>query len=204
MLERIPQRIDHYRYTDKGVILEGVITSEESEKELPRLNEAIVKSAGDIEYLLEFDRDKFSNRIVSGFVKTKVILQCQRCMSDFTLDLSCDIATAFVQNDFDIKSAEDSNYEIFWLEQKENLDPRILIEDELLLALPQIPMHSHMKNSETVSSSCRVQSAYPVDENTAGDMNTMSQDAAEVASDSKDSEQVDENNPFAVLKQLKK
>ncbi len=204
MLERIPQRIDHYRYTDKGVILEGVITSEESEKELPRLNEAIVKSAGDIEYLLEFDRDKFSNRIVSGFVKTKVILQCQRCMSDFTLDLSCDIATAFVQNDFDIKSAEDSNYETFWLEQKEYLDPRILIEDELLLALPQIPMHSHMKNSDTASSSCQVQSAYPANENAADDMNIMSQDAAKVASDGKDSEQVDKNNPFAVLKQLKK
>jgi len=200
MLERIPQRIDHYRYTDKGVILEGVITREESGKELPRLNEAIVKSAGDIEYRLEFDRDKLSNRIVSGFVKTKVILQCQRCMGEFALDLSCDIATAFVQNDYDVKNVEDSNYETFWLEPKEYLDPRILIEDELLLALPQIPMHSHMNKSDTASSSCQVQLAYPANKNAAGDTKTMSQDA----SDSKDSEQVDENNPFAVLKQLKK
>lgn len=189
MEKRIPQRIDHYRYTDKGVVLEGVISQQESEKDLPRLNDAIVRSAGDIEYRLEFDVDLLSNRIVSGFVKNRVILQCQRCMADFALDLVCDVAIAFVHNEFEEKNAEDSDYDVFWLEQKELLDPRVLIEDELLLALPQIAVHS--------GTDCRVQLDYPVN------ADEPNQNMSENGSSIKGSEQLDANNPFAVLKELK-
>jgi len=181
MDKRIPQRIDHYRYADKGVVLEGVITREESEKDLLRLKEAVVNISSDIEYYLEFDIDKLSNRIVSGFVKTQVVLQCQRCMKNFVLDIACDILLAFVQNDFEAKRAETScNYEVFWLEEKEFLDPRILIEDELLLAIPHIPVHP--------DTNCQVQSEY-----------LENQEILE-----QDFEQTDAENPFAVLKGLKK
>ena len=201
MLERIPQRIDHYRYTDKGVILDGVIVLEESEKDLSRLNEAIVKGAGDIKYHLEFDTDRFSNRIVNGVVKTQVILKCQRCLNDFALDLKCDISIAFVHNDFEAKSAEEAGYENFWLEKKELLDPRLLIEEELLLALPQIAMHPD--SDVGINKSCQVQLEYPVIEG-AQEASELNPGVAVTDSVNKDSEQMDKNNPFAVLKQLKK
>lgn len=190
MVERIPQRIDHYRYTDKGVVLEGVITRDDSKRDLPRFHEYIINAAEDIKYRLEFDRDTINNRVVNGFIQTQAVLQCQRCMSNFTVDLNCDVSIAFVHNQFEQKQAENASYEVFWLDKKEFFDPRILIEDELLLALPQIPMHPESE----VGQACQVQLEYPAD--------------AEPSSDELKGEQVDSqketNNPFAILKQLKK
>lgn len=188
MVERIPQRIDHYRYTDKGVALDGVITCKESEKDLLRLNDTIINNLGDIEYHLQFDIDAVGNRIVAGDIKAQVELQCQRCMGDYAINLNCDVSIAFVHNEFEQKKAEDSSYEVFWLDKKELFDPRVLIEDELLLALPQIPMHP---DSELAS--CQVQFQYPVED----------VQATEQAGLQKMSKQLDEDNPFAVLKKLK-
>ena len=197
MFERLPQRIDYYRYTDKGVILEGVITAQEIEAGFPRLYAAIVKTAGDIEYHLEFDVDIASNRIVTGWLKTQVILQCQRCMGDYQQALACDVSTAFVKNDVELKKAESSQYDTFFVnnkaggeegrrEKQELLDPRIIIEDELLLSLPQIPRHS----DADIGINCNIQVDFPV----------LGEDANSAV---QDNEQEDDN-PFAILKQLKK
>ncbi len=190
MRERIPQRIDYHRYTEQGVILDGVMSLAESGKDLTRLNSAIIKNTGDISYYLAFDTDILGNRFVSGRVNARVVLQCQRCMDNYTLDLSSDISIAFVQNDAEQKQAEASNYDVFWLAKKELFDPKVLIEDELLLVLPQIPMHPESE----IGKDCDVRVNFLDDD-------TMRQDAAN--SNNKNSEQNDDN-PFAILKQLKK
>ena len=190
MIGRIPQRIDHFRYTDQAVILDGVITQEESGKDLLRFNEAIVENSSDIVYHLEFDVDFSGNRYVTGKVSTQVILHCQRCMDDFKLDLNCELSTAFVHNETEQKQAEDSNYDIFWLSQRKFLDLRILIEDELLLALPQIAMHPLSE----VGKSCKAEVVF---------LETDSDQDDYLNENNHNSEQADDN-PFAVLKQLKK
>ncbi len=193
MAERIPQRIDHYRYTDKGVTLEGIITELESDKDLLRLQASVINQQGVIHYHLEFDKDRIDNRFVHGHIEAKVIMQCQRCMENFSLDLNCDVSIAFVHDDFEQKQAEDSGYDVFWLSEKELFDPRILIEDELLLALPQIAMHPE----SDYGTACQIQ--YPVPEN----KQNFDLDAA--VSESEQNEIVpEEDNPFAVLRQLKK
>ncbi len=189
MHERIPQRIDHFRYTDQGVILDGLLTQAESNKYLLRFNEAIVKNFGDIIYHLEFDVDFSGNRYVAGNVKTEVILQCQRCMDDFKLELNCDISTAFVCSKSEEKQAEDSKYDIFWLSKKEYLDPRILIEDELLLALPQIAMHPLSE----VGTNCKAEVVL---------LESGSEQDDDLNNNMSNSEREDDN-PFAILKQLK-
>ncbi len=199
MAERIPQRIDYFRYTDKGVILEGIITTQESLDVFPRLAEA-VKSIGDIEYRLEFDVDILSNRIVSGFVKTRVVLQCQRCMNDFSLALDCEITTAFVQNDFELKKAESSDYDICFVEKKVEkegtkkkifLDLRVLLEDELLLALPQIAKHPE----QDIGTDCQIQQF----DSLAEQKDVALESGKQQSKDGRGSD-----NPFAILEQLKK
>lgn len=188
MIGRIPQRIDYFRYTDQGVILDGVVTQKESDKDFLRFKEAILGSSSDIIYHLEFDVDFLGNRYVSGKVSTQVILQCQRCMNNFAVDLNCDISTAFVQKESQQKLAEDSDYDIFWLSKREYLDPRVLIEDELLLALPQIAMHALSE----VGKSCTAEVVF---------LDTdLHQDGS--FEDNNSSEQADDN-PFAILKKLK-
>lgn len=204
MAERIPQRIDHFRYTDKGVILEGIITSQESLDAFPRLAEA-VKSIGDIEYRLKFDVDMLSNRIVSGFVKTQVLVTCQRCMNDFSLALDCEIATAFVQNDFELKNAESSDYDVCFVEKKVEkkdtkkklfLEPGVLLEDELLLALPQIAKHPE----QDIGTHCQIQQFDSFAEQTFTKQKSAGQDSTK--QQIKDGPGSD--NPFAILEQLKK
>lgn len=202
MRERIPQRIDYHRYTEQGVILDGVISLAESDKDLLRLNDAIIENTGDISYHLEFDTDILGNRFVTGHIDAHVVLQCQRCMDNYKLDLNCNISIAFVQNDFEQKQAEASNYDIYRISKKELFDPRVLIEDELLLALPQIPMHP---DSE-IGKDCDVRVNF-----LDGDLlvdSTVTEDDV-LSSENTDSnitksEQNDEDNPFAILKQLKK
>jgi uncharacterized protein len=190
MIGRIPQKIDHIRYTDQGTILDGVIEHAESTKELIRFNDAILKDPSDIHYHLEFDVDLLGNRYVKGQLSTQVILQCQRCMENFELDLSCEISTAFVMNEHQEQSAEDSKYDLFWLSPKEYVDPRIIIEDELLLALPQVAMHPLSE----VGTGCKAEVVF---------LDTDSEQKNSFDAESDDSEQMD-NNPFAILKQLKK
>lgn len=188
MKERIPQRIDYHRYTEQGVKLDGVISRAECDKDLPRLNESIIENTGDVHYQLYFDMDVLGNRFVNGHAEAQVILQCQRCMDNFKLDLSCDISIAFVKNEFQQSRAEDSGYDIFWLETKELFDPRVLIEDELLLALPQIPMHLESE----IGKECDVKVQYLDDDSDFSTDDNMNS-----------SEQNDKDNPFAILKQLK-
>ncbi|MCN4144310.1 MAG: YceD family protein [Thiohalomonas sp.] len=195
MIERIPQRIDHFRYTDQGVILDDVVTQKESAKELLRFKEAILENSSDIIYHLEFDVDFLGNRHVTGEVSTQVILRCQRCMNNFELELHCDVSTAFVQNETEQKLAEDSDYDIFWLAKSEYLDPRVLIEDELFLALPQIAMHALSE----VGKSCKAEVVFFEADSEQDDYlkkdNRLDEDNSSL-------EQVDDN-PFAILKQLK-
>ena len=190
MIERIPQRIDYHRYTEQGVTLDGVMSLSESIKDLPRLNEAIIRNIGDISYYLAFDTDVVGNRFVSGHIGASVVLPCQRCMDNYQLDLQCDLSIAFVGNDFEQKRAEESNYDTFWLAKKSLFDPRVLIEDELLLALPQIPMHPLSE----IGKDCDVQVKFL-------------DDTEEVVAECDDlsGQEIKQNreNPFAILKQLK-
>jgi uncharacterized metal-binding protein YceD (DUF177 family) len=206
MVERIPQRIDYYRYTDKGVILDGVITQQELESGFPRLCAAIVKTAGDIEYHLEFDIDIAANRVVTGWLKTQVILQCQRCMNDYQQALSCDVATAFVKNNFEVENAETAQLDTFFVnkqplqgrkEKQELIDPRTIIEDELLLTLPQIARHAETGTG----TNCHIQFDYPVVDKVAvkgaGNNGELNANSSEKVNKQED------DNPFAILKQLK-
>ncbi|MCW8931074.1 MAG: YceD family protein [Gammaproteobacteria bacterium] len=193
MGERIPQRIDYHRYTEQGVVLDGFISLSESIKDLPRLNNAIIENAGDINYHLEFDTDILGNRFVTGQVEGQVVLQCQRCMDNYTVDLNCNISIAFVKNELEQTQAEESNYDVFWLEKKELFDPRVLLEDELLLALPQIPMHLESQIGEECD--VHVEFLGETDDSSIIDNTTEALN---------NSEQNDKDNPFAILKQLKK
>lgn len=189
MPERIPQRIDHYRYTDKGVVIEGEL----SQKELARLSDVVTDNSGNIEYRLEFGIDALQNRYIRGRIKTQVVLQCQRCLKDYRLDIDCTVALAFVHTDFEAQRAEESALEPFLVDKKELIDPRVLIEDELLLALPQIPVHpySDKDDGEPV---CQIKLDYPSGQTDSG----LTKKETSVF----DTEQVEKENPFAVLKKL--
>ena len=179
MAERIPKKIDHVKYTDQGMLLEGSILDEEIATNFLRFTDSIIKSIDDIHYHLQFDVDILGNRLVTGKISTRVILQCQRCMNDAEFDLKSEFNIGFVSNEHDEKKVEKLNIDTYWLVPREYLDPRVLIEDELLLALPQIAMHP----ISAIGKECRAEVVFLEDE------------AEEVDKD--------KENPFNILAQLK-
>ena len=111
--------------------------------------------------------------------QTQVPLVCQRCLSPYLEPLSVDRWFRFVKDEATADAEDDSAEEDLLV-----LDPRLdlaaLIEDELLLALPLIPMHGQCPQP------------LPLATDAADEAGDASGDAAK------------RPNPFAVLQALQK
>lgn len=107
--------------------------------------------------------------------KTSVPLTCQRCMGTVAVPLEVDQWYRFVASE-DIAMAQDDESEEDLLVMEPQFDLLAVLEDELLMALPLVPMHDE----------CPVAPVLRTGED------ALTAEAAE------------KPNPFAVLAQLKK
>ncbi len=74
--------------------------------------------------------------------RARVARECQRCLQPVLLSLDISRAFAFAQTE-DEAAAQDADSEDDVLVLSRQFDLRELVEDELLLALPIVPMHEH-------------------------------------------------------------
>jgi uncharacterized protein len=135
MSQRIPDHLDPWRFADQGKEVEGRIPLQS----LPRLAGCLLDVSGEAGFSLRFERDAQRRAILNGVIRADLVLECQRCLEAIKLPVSTETAIAFVEG-------QDQAAQL-----PENLDPcvvedgqvrfRDLIEDELLLALPQVAMH---------------------------------------------------------------
>ncbi len=135
MSQRIPDRLDPWRYADLGKLVEGAIPL----ASMPRLSQSLRDPQGEAQFDLRFERDREHRATLSGRITAELALECQRCLDVVTLPVEIEVALAFVEV---IEQAS---------RLPQSLDPclveegrvlfRDLIEDELLLTLPQVPMH---------------------------------------------------------------
>ncbi|PAU87254.1 metal-binding protein [Pseudomonas sp. WN033] len=167
----IPAHIEPRRLADRGVVLNGTIAA----AKLPRLSAELNAPAGDVLVELKFARDEQGVRTLNGHYQVEVALICQRCLEqvEVMLDSRCEVG--FVDSDEAARNLP-RHYEPVIVDD-ETLDLYGLIEDELLLALPAVPMHS--------LDSCQHPPGYQPEE--AGL-----------------EEQVEKPNPFSVLAKLKR
>ena len=118
---------------------------------------------------------------------TSVPLTCQRCMGTVATPLEIDQWYRFVATE-EIAMAEDDESEEDLLVMEPHFDLLAVLEDELLMALPLVPMHEE----------CPVTPVMQVGEEAlAGEAGEKNQNGEESPSSEKP-------NPFAVLAQLKK
>ncbi|MES2508690.1 MAG: YceD family protein [Pseudomonadota bacterium] len=106
--------------------------------------------------------------------KTAVTLTCQRCMAAMQSPLDVDQWYRFVATE-DIAMAEDDESEEDLLVMEPQFDLQAVLEDELLMALPLVPMHEECPVAPKLSA----------------------------GSDEVDAVPEEKPNPFAVLAQLK-
>lgn len=135
MSQRIPDRLDPWRYADQGREIDGRIPLES----MPRLSGCLLDASGEIAFHLHFERDMQRRATLKGALRADLVLECQRCLEAVTHRVNGQVSIAFVEG-------QDQAARL-----PESLDPYLvedgqvhfvdLIEDELLLTLPQVAMH---------------------------------------------------------------
>lgn len=131
----IPEHIDPFRYADQSLGLSGRVKTED----MKRLSANVSSSDDMVTVDLQFGIDEQKIAYLKGHLKTKLTLQCQRCMEPFIYEIMANFALGIV-NTLDEANALPELYEPA-LAKEGFLALRELIEDEIILNLPIIPRH---------------------------------------------------------------
>lgn len=163
----LPHRVAPMRLARDGVRMAGEIPAER----LPRFCEAVEAVAGAVRVQLEFGLDEERRICVRGRLQARVTLVCQRCLGQLQTDLDCPLNLALVHGEAELAGLPGC-YEGVVVE-REPVELAGLLEDDLILALPNIPQHA--------ADAC--QAPLPQDDGAAG--------------------KSDRSSPFAALRTLK-
>ena len=117
-----------------------------------RLGEVVASSDGDVTYELDFGRDEFGIAYVAVRAKASLTLICQRSLEPFQLPVDVDARLGLIVEESEEASLP-PGYEALLVEQDGRLDPVATIEDELLLALPLVPVNPDYELADDVNGS---------------------------------------------------
>lgn len=126
---------------------------------LPRLADALAAPDGTIAYDIEFDRDELGVAYLAVRAQTELTLICQRSLEPFAMPVSIDTRLGLITREED-EAGLPAGYEPLLLEAAE-IRPAEVIEDELLLALPLIPVKPGLEESDLSWSTDPEQTAEP-------------------------------------------
>ena len=139
----LPLTLDPWKAVYTGAVFVGGLTL----AELPRLAEAVIGAGEQGHYSLRFEQDPEGQAVARGRVTLVVKLNCQRCLGEMSYALDAPIGWALVRSvdGFDGADCDDVQGLPDRLEPlpvgEGDIHPLELIEDELLLALPLVPVH---------------------------------------------------------------
>lgn len=175
MSSRLPEFIDPRRLASQGGGHSGSVKL----GDLPRLSGALLDTTGSAEFSLEFYRDNRKRARIKGLVRADLVLECQRCLGSMVLPVDAELDLAVIQVPEEADRLPES-VDPVWVEE-DTLRLLDLVEDELILAIPQVPRHE--------PDVCGIGDYIPVQE--------------EVPSQEQEENASDKPNPFAVLAGLK-
>ncbi|MBL8342534.1 MAG: DUF177 domain-containing protein [Rubrivivax sp.] len=142
-----PQALDVAAFCEAGERLEGEVPL----RELPRLAEAVRCGddgfAGAAAVRWQASGETVQRRagaaqwVIALAVDASVMLECQRCLQPVVVPLSVRRRVHFVAGE-DEAARLDEEIDDDVLALPARLDLRLLVEDELLLALPLVPQHA--------------------------------------------------------------
>jgi uncharacterized protein len=113
-----------------------------------RLSDELLETTGCIDAYLEFERDEEKRPVLKGGFNGSLVLECQRCLKPLEWPVKGQFQLVFIRAGAILESeseAEDSpgsgHIDLYEVEN-EQVCLASVIEDEMLLLLPQVPMHS--------------------------------------------------------------
>jgi uncharacterized protein len=106
---------------------------------LRRLASLLEAPDGDVVFSLDFDRDSFGVAYVEVRVETELPLVCQRTLERFLLPVHIDQRMGLIRDEAD-EAALPPGYEALLVDESGELETLALVEDELILAVPVVPV----------------------------------------------------------------
>ena len=174
-----PEQID----TIKLFARNGILAAALPLAKLQRLTDSLHDDSGVVAVNLLFGTDEDKKRVLTGTLDTTVKVLCQRCLQEMTLELHCSLRLKVCSNEqelYDLPETEDGI-----IMEEEGLNILEVIEDELILSLPLVPVHADVNCSAFLNAL------------------TQAETGAQGKGNSTDDKQREKQNPFAVLATLK-
>jgi uncharacterized protein len=107
---------------------------------MPRLCEVLADDAGVATYALDFGRDEYGTAYVDVHVQAPLWLVCQRTLEPFVMPVTVDSRLGLIRSERE-ESALPAGVEPLLVAEDDKVSPIDVIEDELLLALPLVPVN---------------------------------------------------------------
>ncbi|MFW2371680.1 MAG: YceD family protein [Gammaproteobacteria bacterium] len=131
----LPEQLDFVQAARKASKINGYWPV----KRLERLAGMTLDDQGNIEAELEFDVQG-RLRMVSGHVTCRLSVTCQRCMQPMSLDLDTHFKLALVSDESRVGRLPEE-FEPLMLDEDNRVNIPVMLEDELLLAMPLVALH---------------------------------------------------------------
>ena len=131
----IPEHIDPFRFAELGLSISGTAHV----ADMQRLSNIVLSNADTVTVDLQWGVDEQGTTFLKGNLKTQLTLQCQRCMEPFKYEIIGNFLFGLVQTE---KEAEKLPERFDPLVVEESLVISDLIEEELIVSLPIVPMHN--------------------------------------------------------------
>jgi len=131
----LPETLDAWRALAAQRSFEGTVPL----ASMPRLRDALEQPEGECRYALEFDRGLLDVPYVEVRAQAELPLICQRSLQRFLLPVRIVQRLALVTRD-EQEAELPEEYEMLKPDADGTIRPLELIEDELILAIPVVPM----------------------------------------------------------------
>ena len=142
---KLPLTLDPVRTAQKRLDYAGIYTRDLVE----RIAASVVCVDTDVECEMSFAIDNQRLAVITGDAKVTVSLECQRCGKSFTHHVHTTYCFSPVKNDDQVEALPEA-YEPIQVNEFGEIDLLALVEDEIILSLPVVPVHDseHCEVSE--------------------------------------------------------
>ena len=142
---KLPLTPDPVRTAQKRLDYEGIYTSDLVE----RVADSVVSVDSDVECAMSFAIDNQRLAVITGDAKVSVTLACQRCGKPFPHHVHTTYCFSPVRSDEQAEALPEA-YEPIEVNEFGEIDLLAMVEDEIILSLPVVPVHDseHCEVSE--------------------------------------------------------
>ncbi|HEY9253376.1 MAG TPA: YceD family protein [Stenotrophomonas sp.] len=136
MSANVPEQLDAWRMVAARRCFDGSLPL----SAMRRLRDSLVDTEGEAKYSLEFGQDDVLKvPFVELHVETALPLECQRSLQRFLHPVKIALRLGLIRNEAE-EDALPPDYEALLVPEDGMLRPADLVEDELVLAVPVVPV----------------------------------------------------------------